>query len=90
MRHVDSLQRILECSRVLSTRDVIACLWAQTPLSGQRCLGSASDDVDAPVKDKKYVDRVKIVARAGRGGKGCVSFWRSAAKGERSEHPVDI
>lgn len=32
-------------------------------------------------RDKKYVDKLKLTARAGDGGKGCVSFWRSAAKG---------
>ena len=35
--------------------------------------------------DKKYVDRLKVTAKAGDGGKGCVSFWRSAAKGEWRE-----
>lgn len=32
-------------------------------------------------RDKSYIDRLKVTARAGRGGNGCVSFWRSAAKG---------
>jgi hypothetical protein len=41
------------------------------------------DDSLAPKqKDQQYVDRLKITARAGDGGNCCVSFWRSAAKGE--------
>lgn len=31
--------------------------------------------------DKLYRDRLKVTARAGDGGAGCVSFWQSTAKG---------
>ena len=31
--------------------------------------------------DKLYRDRLKVTARAGRGGSGCVSFWQSTSKG---------
>ena len=31
--------------------------------------------------DKNYIDRLKVTARAGNGGSGCASFWRSASKG---------
>ena len=33
--------------------------------------------------DKTYVDRLKVTARAGNGGNGCISFWRSASKGRK-------
>lgn len=36
-------------------------------------------------KDQQYVDRLKVTARAGDGGNGCVSFWKSAAKGRPSQ-----
>ena len=34
-----------------------------------------------PEHDKRYVDRLKLVARGGGGGHGCVSFWRSVSRG---------
>jgi hypothetical protein len=34
-------------------------------------------------RDKSYIDRLKVTARAGSGGNGCVSFWRSIARGEQ-------
>ena len=30
---------------------------------------------------RSYVDRLRVVVQAGHGGTGCVTFWRSAAKG---------
>lgn len=35
-----------------------------------------------PKLDKQYVDRLKVTVRAGNGGSGCASFWRSASKGK--------
>ena len=31
--------------------------------------------------DKRYVDRLKITARGGKGGNGCVSFYQGASRG---------
>lgn len=42
----------------------------------------APDD-DAPAHDKKLVDRLKIQARGGKGGNGCVSFYQGASRGAR-------
>ena len=32
-------------------------------------------------KDRRYVDRLKITARAGKGGNGCLSFYQGASRG---------
>ena len=37
-------------------------------------------------RDKRYIDRLKVSLRAGSGGHGCVSFWRSVARGKRHSH----
>lgn len=31
--------------------------------------------------DKRYVDRLKITARAGKGGNGCFSYYQGASRG---------
>ncbi len=33
---------------------------------------------------RSYVDRLRVVVQAGDGGAGCVTFWRSAAKGTQA------
>lgn len=32
--------------------------------------------------DKRYVDRLKLTAKAGRGGNGCASFYQGASRGQ--------
>jgi hypothetical protein len=75
-----------------------ACRAAQGPLSRGatvaellslspallRTLSTITDDgdADAPSHDKRYVDRLKITVRAGKGGNGCISFYHSAGRGE--------
>lgn len=48
-----------------------------------RTLSTAAgvEDDDAPAHDKKLVDRLKIQARGGKGGNGCVSFYQGASRG---------
>lgn len=36
---------------------------------------------EPPQHDKSYVDRLKITARAGKGGNGCASFYQGASRG---------
>lgn len=42
---------------------------------------TTDDDADQP-HDKRYVDRLKITARGGKGGNGCMSFYQGAGRGE--------
>ena len=81
-------------SAILGLVPCTALIAAETPrvaLSSLRAWSSLVDlDIDSFVsepntKDQQYVDRLKITARAGDGGNGCVSFWKSAAKGACSE-----
>lgn len=61
--------------------DAAAATWHScAPLLGAPGAGDPSPEEQRP--DKTYVDRLKVTVRAGNGGSGCVSFWRSAAKGE--------
>lgn len=39
-------------------------------------------DQQQQAKDKRYVDRLKITARGGKGGNGCTSFYQEASRGE--------
>lgn len=50
-------------------------------LHGRIALQSAEDE-EPQDQDKRYVDRLKLVAQSGGGGHGCVSFWRGAGRGE--------
>lgn len=50
-------------------------------IANQGSFSDAAKIIDPPHKDKKYVDRLTVTARAGNGGKGCVSFWQSSSKG---------
>ncbi|KAL4419463.1 hypothetical protein ABPG77_003576 [Micractinium sp. CCAP 211/92] len=34
--------------------------------------------------DKRYVDRLKLTAKAGRGGNGCASFYQGASRGKHA------
>lgn len=49
-----------------------------------RTLTTFSDapDQQQQAKDKRYVDRLKITARGGKGGNGCTSFYQGASRGE--------
>ena len=47
----------------------------------------AVDDEPHTQQDKRYVDRLKVTARAGRGGNGCVSFYQGASRGAYRDHP---
>jgi hypothetical protein len=61
--------------------DAAAATWHScAPLLGAADAGDHSLEEQRP--DKTYVDRLKVTVRAGKGGSGCVSFWRSASKGE--------
>lgn len=45
----------------------------------------ADDKRDGTVeRDKRYVDRLKVTVRAGSGGNGCISFWRSVGRGDET------
>ena len=41
-----------------------------------------------PAKRPRFVDRLRVVAEAGRGGNGCVSFWKSRAKGLYNDYTL--
>lgn len=46
---------------------------------GQREVYSEADRATKRVN--RFIDRMRLAATAGHGGKGCVSFWKSATKG---------
>lgn len=39
--------------------------------------------------DKRYVDRLKLTAKAGKGGNGCASFYQGASRGESKGYESD-
>ena len=49
-----------------------------------RTLATFTDSLDQQQQahDKRYVDRLKITARGGKGGNGCTSFYQGASRGE--------
>jgi len=53
-----------------------------------RSLSTASADLqdEAPAHDKRYVDRLKLTARGGKGGNGCVSFYQGTSRGTDAMH----
>lgn len=61
---------------------------AWKPLLGTSCLpytvqwsySTAAQETERTGKGH-YVDRLRVEIQAGRGGSGCVAFWKSAAKG---------
>ncbi|GAB4813947.1 hypothetical protein N2152v2_000993 [Parachlorella kessleri] len=58
--------------------------------AGAASLASSYDEsssVGTEDRDKRYIDRLKVSLRAGSGGNGWVSFWRSGAKGKHA--PAD-
>lgn len=59
------------------------CSWPGVAHNRVKRPYAEENELDDPSKarDQNYVDRLKITARAGAGGNGSVSFWRSIAKG---------
>ncbi|KAL4440538.1 hypothetical protein ABPG75_003539 [Micractinium tetrahymenae] len=50
-----------------------------------RTLNTAALDSDQLQEhDKRYVDRLKLTARAGKGGNGCASFYQGASRGKHA------
>ncbi|PRW39081.1 putative GTP-binding mitochondrial [Chlorella sorokiniana] len=43
-----------------------------------------TSDQQQQAKDKRYVDRLKITARGGKGGNGCTSFYQGASRGRHA------
>lgn len=63
-----------------STRQAIPAVDRWPGLAAAR-FSTAAQDTERTGKSH-YVDRLRVEIQAGRGGSGCVAFWKSAAKGE--------
>jgi len=60
----------------------VATTWLYTTSAISTSTKPDTQLFENPKVDKQYVDRLKVTARAGNGGSGCASFWRSASKGK--------
>ena len=67
----------LGCPNILN----VAATWLHTGPAFSTSEKPDTQLLENPKVDKQYVDRLKVTARAGNGGSGCASFWRSASKG---------
>ena len=60
-------------------------LWHHFHSQAKQLQSLAEPGLDIPTLERTgkrhYVDRLRVEIEAGRGGSGCVAFWRSAAKG---------
>lgn len=73
----------LGCQVELKTNIVnVAATWLHTTSAISTSTKPNTQQLENPKADKQYVDRLKVTARAGNGGSGCASFWRSASKGK--------
>ena len=71
-------QMELACPNILN----VAVTWLHTGPVISTSIKPDTERLENPKVDKQYVDRLKVTARAGSGGSGCASFWRSASKGK--------
>jgi GTP1/OBG len=60
----------------------VAATWLHTSPANHTSIKPDAQLLENHKVDKQYVDRLKVTARAGNGGSGCASFWRSASKGK--------